>query len=158
MKEEVQRISQLVSEGKLSPEDAADLIDAFYATDKVSEPTQEARQTPPPPPPGTSASHAGGPSGEGEPLRETWRGFLDSVEKLTKEGLETVNWPEVSKHARDSAKKGIDQLKSGIEELSKGKVNIGWLNVNETRTITMPLSLPPGKTLKIENPGVEQQP
>ena len=31
MKEEIKRINKLVAEGKLSPEDAADLIDAFYA-------------------------------------------------------------------------------------------------------------------------------
>ena len=44
MKDEVQRISRLVAEGKLSPEDAADLIDAFYASDQASAAHEEPRR------------------------------------------------------------------------------------------------------------------
>ncbi len=153
MKEEVQRISRLVAEGKLSPEDAADLIDAFYASDRATEnraeepPREEARQTPPPPPPG-----AGGPGPGYEPPKDPFKGLIDSIEKLTKEGLESINWQEVSKQAKHSAKKGIETLKSGIDDISKGKVNLGWLTATQTREIELPLAIPAGKTLRIENP------
>ena len=142
MREEVQRISKLVADGKLSPEDAAALIDAFYETDRSEE--QESATTPPPPPPPTEEAKKTG-------ARDPFRSLIESIEKMTKEGMETVDWNEVSKHARQSAKKGLDQLKAGIEDLSKGKVNIGWLLTSEEREITLPLSIPTGKTLKIDN-------
>ena len=144
MREEVQRISKLVADGKLSPEDAAALIDAFYESDRVEE-QQHTSSTPPPPPPPQE-----------EPKKTTakdpFRSLIESIEKMTKEGMETVDWNEVSRQAKSSAKKGLDSLKAGIEDLSKGKVNIGWLLTSETKEISLPLTLPSEKTLKIENP------
>jgi len=142
LREEVKRISKLVADGKLSPEDAASLIDAFYETDRSEEEPAPAATPPPPPPPGEPKKP--GP-------RDPFRSLIESIEKMTKEGMETVDWNEVSKQARHSAKKGLDQLKAGIEDLSKGKVNIGWLLTSEEREVTLPLTLPSGKTLKIEN-------
>ncbi len=139
MREEVQRISKLVADGKLSPEDAAALIDAFYETERSEE---EEPVTPPQPPPGQ-------PKKPGS--RDPFRSLIESIEKMTKEGIDTVDWGEVSKHAKQSAKKGLDTLKTGIEEISKGKVNIGWLLTHEEREVTLPLTVPSGKTLKIEN-------
>jgi len=148
VREEIQRISKLVAEGKLSPEDAADLIDAFYASERnesVEEPaaaaTGSGNSNQPPPPPG-------GPRAVPDPLKQ----IVESIERLTKEGAEAVNWKEVSQQARTSARKGFEALKGGIEDISKGKVNLGWLSTQETRDVTLPLSVPPGKTLKIENP------
>lgn len=145
MREEVQRISKLVADGKLSPEDAAALIDAFYESDRRDEQEEAGAPTPPPPPPPpTEEPKKTGP-------RDPFRSLIESIEKMTKEGIDTVDWGEVSKVAKQSAKKGLDQLKSGLEDLSKGKVNIGWLLTSEERVITLPLSLPAGKTLKVEN-------
>jgi DUF4097 and DUF4098 domain-containing protein YvlB/polyhydroxyalkanoate synthesis regulator phasin len=138
VREEIKRISKLVAEGKLSPEDAADLIDAFYASEKTAETaTEEKRDVPPPPPTGA--------------VKDPFKSIVDSIEKMTKEGLDAVNWPEVSKQARDSAKKGLEALKGGIDEISKGKVNLGWLTTQESREVTLPLAVPTGKTLKVEN-------
>lgn len=147
MREEVQRISKLVADGKLSPEDAAALIDAFYETERNEEP--EAPPTngaAPPPPPGEAKRTT---------PKDPFKSLIESIEKMTKEGLETVDWNEVSRQARHSAKKGLDHLKAGIEEISKGKVNIGWLITHEERDVTLPLAMPSGKTLKIENPSGE---
>jgi hypothetical protein len=145
VKEEVQRISKLVAEGKLSPEDAAALIDAFYETDRTEEQEEQqaAGATPPPPPPTAEAKKTS--------TKDPFRSLVESIEKMTKEGMDTVDWGEVSKVARQSAKKGFEQLKAGIDDLSKGKVNIGWLLTHEEREVTLPLTLPNGKTLKIEN-------
>jgi DUF4097 and DUF4098 domain-containing protein YvlB len=133
-----------VAEGKLSPEDAADLIDAFYGSERVDEPYEpagEATPPPPPPPPGSAAAHD----------KDPFKALVESIEKLTKEGLESVNWTEVSKHARTSARRGFEAFRTGVEEISKGKVNFGWLFTSETKQVSLPLSLAAGKTLKIEN-------
>ncbi len=132
MREEIQRISKLVAEGKLSPEDAADLIDAFYASDRMEE---DSGPTPPPPP--------------REASRDPFRGIIDQIEKLTKEGAEAVDWKEVSKQARESAKKGFDFLKTGLDDLNKGRVN--FFGNSESKQISLPLSVAEGKTLRIEN-------
>ncbi len=142
MKEEVKRISKLVAEGKLSAEDAADLIDAFYASERVeAEPEQEKNEeasTPPPPP--------------GDANRDPFKGLIENIEKLTKEGLESVNWQEVSRQAKQSAKKGFESIRAGVEDLSKGKVHLGWLTMSEVKEVSLPLSIPADKTLRIENP------
>ena len=144
MREEVQRISKLVADGKLSPEDAAALIDAFYESDRVDGEEPQSAVPPPPPPPSES-------TGKKSSAKDPFRTLIESIEKMTKEGIETVDWSEVSKQAKQSAKKCFEHLKSGIEEISKGKVNIGWLLTHEEREVTLPLAIPAGKTLKIEN-------
>lgn len=138
MRDEIKRISKLVAEGKLSPEDAADLIDAFYESERADRPEASGEEAgTPPPPPGAS--------------KDPFKALIEGIEKLTKEGVESVNWQEVSRQAKDSAKKGFEALRTGIEDLSKGKVNIGWISAQESREITLPLAVPEGKTLKIEN-------
>ncbi len=139
MKDEIRRICKLVGEGRLSPEDAADLIDAFYVSEgRAEEEPIHDEDSVPPPPPGHN--------------KDPFKHFVENIEKLTKEGMDSVNWGEVSKQARTSAKKGLDALKSGIHDIGKGKVNLGWLNSTETREVTLPLKFQSGKTVKIENP------
>jgi hypothetical protein len=149
--DEVKRISKLVAEGKLSPEDAAELIDAFYASERAENEEEAAHAA-------SAASAHEEPNGNHKATgattgtgRDPFRSIIDSIEKLTKEGAEAVNWQEVSKQARTSAKKGLDVLRTGIEDLSKGKVNIGWLTQSESREISLPLTVPEGKTLRVEN-------
>jgi hypothetical protein len=137
MRDEVRRINKLVAEGKLTPEDAADLIDAFYASDREEGEPEHSGPTPPPPPPGA--------------VKDPFKGIVDQIEKLTKEGIDAVDWKEVSKQARESARKGFDFLRTGIEDISKGKVNINFFGVMERKDVSLPLTIGEGKTLKIEN-------
>lgn len=149
MRDEIQRISKLVADGKLSPNDAADLIDAFYASERSeAEPTHEA-----PPPPADDPTPPDGPTPPPPPPpnRDPLKSLVDSIEKLTKETIESVDWNEVSTQARTSAKKGFEALKAGVEEISKGKINLGWMFTSEERTVEFPFSLVSGKTLKVEN-------
>jgi hypothetical protein len=146
LKEEIARINRLVAEGKLSPEDAADLIDAFYRNENEerAESREGATNPPPTPPPGTSYS------GESKP-RDPFRSIIDSVEKLGKEVTENIDWKEVTEGARTSAKKGLDALKAGIEDVSKGRFNLGWLFSTTTREIRLPLSITEAHLLRVEN-------
>ncbi|HEY0868336.1 MAG TPA: DUF4097 family beta strand repeat-containing protein, partial [Fimbriimonas sp.] len=140
---EVQRITKLVAEGKLSPEDAADLIEAFSsgegaaaaagaaATETAEEPmVEEAEERP----------------------KDPLKSIVDSFEKLLKEGKDSVNWDEVGKQAKQAAKQAAEKIKTGVEEISKGKVNIGFFGAQATREVTLPLTLAEGQTLRIDNP------
>ncbi|MBI3722150.1 MAG: hypothetical protein HY248_06310, partial [Fimbriimonas ginsengisoli] len=134
MKDEIQRIIKLVQEGKLSAEDAAELIDAFAASD-TQEPSQESAETPPPPP--------------GSP-KDPFKAFVESMERLGKEASSSVNWQDVAKQVREGAKKGVEALRSSIGEISKG--GMPWFGAQDTREVTLPITVPAGKTLRIENP------
>jgi hypothetical protein len=154
VKDEITRINRLVADGRLSPEDAADLIDAFYNGERsFQEPTDPVgnegfstsippesdfagESAPPPPPPGAH--------------RDPFKSLIESIEKLTKEGMESVNWSQVAQQAKENAVKGLGALKTGIEDISKGKVHLGWLTNQEIKEIVLPLDTH-GKLLKIEN-------
>ena len=124
MKEEIKRISRLVAEGKLSPEDGAELIEAFVNADKT--------QAPPPPPP-----------------KEAPKGPFD---RYSMDDLGKLDWKEISGQVEQGAKRGFEAIKSGFEELAKGKVTFGLFGNEERREVKLPLSVAAGKRLRIENP------
>lgn len=134
MREEIRRILQMVQEGKISAADAAELIEAFEVGEAAD--AEEPRTTPPPPP--------------GAP-KDPFKSFVETIERIGKEATENVNWQDVAKQVREGAAKGVEHLKTGFEQVSKGKVNIPWLSNQETREVTLPLTIPSGKTLKIDN-------
>lgn len=150
MKEEIKRINKLVAEGKLSPEDAADLIDAFYQAEANES------ETPPPPPKeafeaatnqGNASATTEGHSKSADPFKSV----IEAIERLGKEVTENVDWKKVSEDAKQGAKKGLDALKTGLDEVTKGKFNLGWLLSTSTREIRLPLTLTSGQVLRVEN-------
>jgi hypothetical protein len=133
---------KLVQEGKLSPEDAADLIDAF-----VSEGGEEAvgeRQTPPPPP--------GSEQARDEDARDPFKSFVDAMEKVGRDVSESVNWGEIAGQVRTGTRKGLDSLKVAVEQIKKGEFQWGFLGNEERKDVELPLAVPEGKKLRIENP------
>jgi DUF4097 and DUF4098 domain-containing protein YvlB len=150
MKEEVRRIMKLVQEGKLSPEDAADLIDAFGDAEKVQEAVADKVA-------GSSGSagsagsagtegSAGTPTGESK--KDSVKSFVEFMEGIGKEVSESVNWHDVARQIRDSVKKGVVTAKISVENMKKGG---GFFGAHEDKEITLPLSIIDGKTLKVEN-------
>lgn len=143
MREEVKRILQMVKEGKLSPEDAAELIEAFEAGEaadageKKSEPTGS---TPPPPPPPPADDY-----------KDPFKSFIETIERIGKEATDSVNWQDVGRHVRDSARKGVEALKTGVDQVAKGKVAFPWGAMQESREVSLPLTVPAGKTLRVDN-------
>ncbi len=143
------RINKLVADGKLSPDDAADLIDAFYNSEREDRRQEESNQTTPPRETAGSSDQKEYAS-ESKP-RDPFRAIIDTVERLGKEVTENVDWKDVTNSARTNAKKGLDALKSGLEDVSKGKFNMSWLFSTTTREVRLPLTLKDGQILKIEN-------
>lgn len=143
------RINKLVADGKLSPDDAADLIDAFYNSEQDERHQEQQKQTTPPRE-NVGESDQKEYASESKP-RDPFRAIIDTVERLGKEVTENVDWKDVTNSARTNAKKGLDALKSGLEDVSKGKFNMSWLFSTTTREVRLPLSLKAGQLLKIEN-------
>lgn len=147
MKEEIARIMRLVQEGKLSPEDAAELIDAFQS----AEPQEEERQAAPPPPPPGGFGDTPPPPPPGAAAKDPFRSFVDTMEGIGKEVSQSVNWQEVARQVREGTKKGLQEMRDGLESLKQGKVNFGWFSAYETRDVNLPLNSTANKTLRIEN-------
>ncbi len=145
MKEEIKRINKLVAEGKLSPEDAADLIDAFYNS------ASEDGNVPPPPPKEAYESAGAQEYATESRARDPFKSIVDSIEKLGKEVTEKIDWNEVSEGARSSAKKGLDALKAGLKDVSKGRFDVGWLFSTATRELRLPFTITEGQSLSVEN-------
>jgi len=144
MREEVERIIKLVQEGKLSSEDAADLIDAFASTEAPKPPQDTPPQEAPPPPPTDPCSSN---------YEARFRAFVGTVEKFGKEASGSVKWGDFAKQVRDGTAKGVDVLLSGLEEVAKGRINFNNLfGIHEIKEVVLPLSVPEGKVLRIDNP------
>lgn len=146
MKEEVTRILKMVQEGKISPEDASELIDAFQGDTPSEEPVA--------PPTGDPAPPSGEPTPPPAPgeKKDFFKGFVDFMNNLDKEVRESVDWKEVANQARQGAQKGLDAIKQATEEIKEGGLNFPLFGVTEARDLTLPLAADGSKTIKIENP------
>ena len=145
MKEEIRRIMRLVQEGKLSAEDAAELIDAFSNSD-MNEPHDSASSTgtqTPPPPPGDAQNR--------EANRDPFKQFVETMEGLGRDVASSVDWQEVARSIRDGARKGAEGIRQGIDQIRSGHMNFPWTNAKANREICLPLNLSSGKTLRVEN-------
>lgn len=131
MKEQVLRILRMVQEGRLTPEDAYDLMDAFTNFEAA-----EQRTAPPPPPPSTSD----------DPFKK----FVDSVEKMTKEAVGSVDWSRVAEQVRTATQKGVVALRESVDQISKGDFKLKWFGPSETKTVELPLAIGAGKTIRLE--------
>jgi hypothetical protein len=145
VRDEVKRILNLVQEGKLSADDAYDLIEAFENSpeEEGAKAAPEGETPPPPPPPGAEPDMS-----PKDPLKS----LVDAIEKLGKDAANAVNWQEVAKQARESAHKASETIKAGFDNARKSGSFTGFFGVAETREVSLPLAVPDGKTLRIENP------
>ncbi len=136
MKDQVLRILRMVREGKLSPDDALELLDAFLHFDRLEAEAQGE---------GATTKEERGRAFSEDPFRR----LVDTIEKLTREAVEAVNWAEVAGTVRQAASKGVETLRSTVEQITKGEFT--WFGPQETVTVELPLRMEGRKTLKVES-------
>ena len=158
MKEEITRINRLVAEGRLTAEEAADLIEAIANRQAQSNPqansqANSAGAAQSGPSTGSSAGSSGDPSGySAGRAKDPIKGVFDFLDRLAKDGKESVDWDEVSVKARETTRRGVEVLRQGIDDISKGKINLDWLTTSERKEIEFDLPDLQGKLLRIDNP------
>ena len=113
MKEQILRILRMVEEGRVSPDDAYDLMDAFIDFDSTESTNGATHASATPPPP---------PGGADEPFKK----FVDSFEKLTKETIGGVDWNKVAGQVKTATKKGVEQLRESVDQISRGEFKMPW--------------------------------
>ncbi|MBL8048269.1 MAG: DUF4097 family beta strand repeat protein [Chthonomonas sp.] len=140
---------RLVEEGKLSADDAMDLVEAIQGGGSVPPPVPPEAQawdraeTTPPPTPEEPAKE----EGEKDPLRAA----MDAIEKLGRDISSSVNWKDVSDQIRSGAKRGFEAIRDAARDISEGKINLSFLGTVATRTQELPLAFDASKTLRIDN-------
>lgn len=141
MKEEVKRIMKLVQEGKLSPDDAAELIEAF------SEAPEEAREEEPA---AVGAGAASTGDSTGTKSEDPFSKLIGSIEKIGKDVAKNVNWNDIASQVRQGVGKGVDAIKHAAEDAKKGGGFSVFFGSTQTKRVELPLTVPEGKTLRIE--------
>lgn len=137
MREDIKRVIELVQEGKISPEDAAELIDAMHGQGtqaETGEPTAA----------GVS-SEAG--AADGAKSKQPFADIIESIERLGKEVTSGVNWKEVTQQFKQTAQKGFEKIK----EVAKDAKFVGVFGTAFEREIVMSLAISDDKILRIEN-------
>jgi DUF4097 and DUF4098 domain-containing protein YvlB len=141
MKEETKRIMKLVQEGKLSPDDAAELIEAF--NDAPDEPHENGAAADP------AASAQSGASGEGK-TEDPFSKLIGSIEKIGKDVAKNVNWNDIAVQVRQGVGKGVEAIKHATDEAKKGGGFAVIFGSSQAKRVELPLTVPEGKTLRIE--------
>lgn len=154
MKDDIRRIMKLVQEGKLSPDDATELIEAFSDGPEPESATGAA-------PKEAKTEGQGEPTpeteAEGEPdtgktatkTAEPLSSIIEAIEKLGKDVATNVNWSDIAKSVKDGVQKGVEAVKQAAEEARKGR-GFTLFGHAETKTVDLPLHIPEGKVLRIE--------
>jgi DUF4097 and DUF4098 domain-containing protein YvlB len=137
------RILNLMRQGVVTPEEAADLIDAIY------EPAQSA------PPPESAASQANG-NGSTNPARGLLDQILRTVEetvRATGQAVRSVNWQQIGQSVREQTQRGLDELRKTLDELEKGDWSLGrWGKYETDLQQTMDFAIDGGQSLSIDLP------
>ncbi|MEP0766724.1 MAG: DUF4097 family beta strand repeat protein [Fimbriimonadia bacterium] len=132
MREEIQRITQMVQDGKLTPEEASDLIEAITA--------------------GSRTERAEGEEREEGARRDTFDELFKAVDRVTRDAMERVNWPEIAEKIRSATRTGWDRIKTDLEQVGRGD----WKNLfgrhTEEKKQELELDIEPGATLRFDLP------
>ncbi len=154
MKEEIRRIMNLVKEGKLSPDDAAELIEAFEESpDEEEEDAVEGEEEAAAEAEADSEFSEETESAEGEPgskKEDPFSRLIGSIEKIGKDVAKNVNWSDIATQVRTGVGKGINAIKEAADEAGVSKGFGVLFGSQETKRVELPLHVPDGKTLRIE--------
>ncbi len=145
----------LVQEGKLSPEDAAELIEAFTESQvEDSEPEADpaaVEVTPEEMPPAEAPKEAAAPKEEPAKAKDPFASFLSAVEKIGKDVAQNIDWQDIAGQVKTGVGKGVEAVKKAADDAGIGQ-NLGALfGVAEGKVVELPIQIPEGKLLKIES-------
>lgn len=151
MKEETRRIMKLVEEGKLSADDAAELIEAFESAPREEADDEPRAET------AEDARVDGDETAEEEvkataedKSKDPFASVIEAIEKIGKEVANGVNWSEIAAQIKEGTKKGVEAIKHAAEQATHGKTWV-FFGTAEQKHVELPFDITAGKTLRIEN-------
>ncbi|MFN7172533.1 MAG: DUF4097 family beta strand repeat-containing protein [Fimbriimonadaceae bacterium] len=133
-KDQIQKILQMVQEGKISAEAGAELIENLKlgSEEAAEETAQETTET--------TESTIGA---------DSIAGLTQKLQTISKQISEKFHLEKLADDVEAATKKGVDAVKEGFESLKKGPN--AWFLPEERREITLPLAIGEGQDLICEN-------
>jgi DUF4097 and DUF4098 domain-containing protein YvlB len=137
------RILNLMQQGTVTPEEAADLIDALYeVAPSATQPESETNQA--------------NDNGSANPVRGLFDQILRTVEetvRATGQAVRSVNWQQIGQSVREQTQRGLDELRRTLDELEKGDWSLGrWGKYETDLQQTMDFAIDGGQSLSIDLP------
>jgi|GEM_PF-897953 len=87
--------------------------------------------------------------GDGTAGKDPFRALIDVIEGFGKEASQSVDWQEITQKVRSATKQGLDTVRDVVKEVGEGSFR--FMVPGEHREIELPLSIPDGKKLRVEN-------
>jgi DUF4097 and DUF4098 domain-containing protein YvlB len=162
VKEEVKRILHLVEQGRLKPEEAAELIDALSDVRSYTEsapgpkePSEEAKRMEESD--SVHTEHAG--EKEEDAAEESGEGgFFGRIGRIAEDALKGIKWQEIGETIRTHTQRGMSEMRKALDELEREGWKIGRLGKHEARAeYQLTFSVEAGQTVQIEVPNGDIQ-
>jgi DUF4097 and DUF4098 domain-containing protein YvlB len=131
MREEILRISKMVEEGKLTAEEAAELIDAITIGAQEAE---EAKEEP----------------SESKARKDSFDTLFEAIDRTTRDVMDRVNWPEIAEKIRTASRTGWERVKADLEQIGKGEWRGIFGGHVEVKKQEIPLSIGAGGVFHAE--------
>lgn len=137
------RILNLMQQGTVTPEEAADLIDALYEVAPSAPPTADE----------TNQTRADDGAAPARGLFDQLLRAVEETARATGQAVRSVNWQQIGQSMREQTQRGLDELRKTLEELEKGDWSLGRWGKYETDLLqTMDFAIDGGQSLSIELP------
>ena len=152
MKEEVRRIIKMVEDGKITSHDATELIEAIEDMHSHEANTKQAQDSQEPGKNPSQEEQIGSNkqgSGTQTEHKDPFRSIIDVIENFGKEATGSKEWKDLTGKVSAAAQKGIEGVRDVVKDLGDGSFR--FFNSGERREIHLPLSVPAGKRLRVEN-------
>lgn len=152
MREEVGRILKLVEQGRLKPEEAADLIEALNDARPAGESAQpgthqsaQSESSGAPPPPPSDPDSPPSPPADG--------GFFEKIGRIAEETFKGFNWQQIGDSIRTQTQRGMSELRKALDELEREGWSITLKGKHEARLEhQLPFPIQSGQTLRVHIP------
>ncbi|MCX7993554.1 MAG: DUF4097 domain-containing protein [Fimbriimonadales bacterium] len=139
------RILNLMQQGTVTPEEAADLIDALYEVAPAPEPSASQGEN--------TASNGNGSTQPGRGLFDQILRAAEEAVKATGQAVRSVNWEQIGQSVREQTQRSMEELRKTLEELERGDWSLGrWGKYEADLQQTMDLAIAGGHSLSIELP------
>ncbi|MCS7273228.1 MAG: DUF4097 domain-containing protein [Fimbriimonadales bacterium] len=144
-RETLMRILNLMQQGTVTPEEAAELIDALYEVSPTHEASQASSET-------ATAETSGGTS----PVRGLFDQILRAAEeavRATGQAVRRVDWQQIGRSVREQTQRSLEELRKVLQELEQGDWSLGrWSKYEVDLHQTMDFAIGGGQSLSIDLP------
>ncbi|MDW8107165.1 MAG: DUF4097 family beta strand repeat-containing protein [Armatimonadota bacterium] len=141
-RETLMRILNLMQQGTVTPEEAAELIEALYEVSPTPEPNQASPKT--------------DNNGSTNPVRGLFDQILRAAEeamRATGQAVRRVDWQQIGRSVREQTQRSLEELRKTLQDLEQSDWSLGrWGKYEVDLHQTMDFAIDGGQSLSIDLP------